>query len=293
MTSVSTACGPPTSSGCAVIAAVSAAIPSGLARAKPANMRAISVSESAKVGTPQPSIAVSIGPRPPDRLGDERQDLLLERVLGQPVALASQPRARQRKRKPACLPEQLWRRREPCSAPHSRSSVEAPARSSSARTATSCSGAPRARRTRSRARPAAGRRRRAAAPAAASPRSGRRRRGPGRPRTRRPPPSRTTTACARWRDSTRLPTGHGYIERVHEEEDYSRVSRGGGGAADARRADRARSPVAKAGPAHVATLKTFDPPLSALEGRRFAGRGGAASTSSSPPTTASSSSTCT
>ncbi len=33
----------------------------------------------------------------------------------------------------------------------------------------------------------------------------------------------------------------------------------------------ARSPVAKAGPAHVATLKTFDPPLSALEGRRFAG----------------------
>src|ERR671938_1584870 len=30
-------------------------------------------------------------------------------------------------------------------------------------------------------------------------------------------------------------------------------------------------PVAKAGPAHVATLKTFDPPLSALEGRRLAG----------------------
>ncbi|HEY7004714.1 MAG TPA: DNA-formamidopyrimidine glycosylase family protein [Gaiellaceae bacterium] len=30
-------------------------------------------------------------------------------------------------------------------------------------------------------------------------------------------------------------------------------------------------PVAKAGPAHVATLKTYDPPLSALEGRRFAG----------------------
>ena len=33
----------------------------------------------------------------------------------------------------------------------------------------------------------------------------------------------------------------------------------------------ARAPVAKAGPAHVATLKTFDPPLSSLEGRRFAG----------------------
>src|SRR5919202_2756289 len=30
-------------------------------------------------------------------------------------------------------------------------------------------------------------------------------------------------------------------------------------------------PVAKAGPAHVATLKTFDPPLSALAGRRFEG----------------------
>src|SRR4051812_12383043 len=30
-------------------------------------------------------------------------------------------------------------------------------------------------------------------------------------------------------------------------------------------------PIEKAGPAHVATLKTFDPPLSALEGRRFAG----------------------
>jgi formamidopyrimidine-DNA glycosylase len=33
----------------------------------------------------------------------------------------------------------------------------------------------------------------------------------------------------------------------------------------------ARTPVAKAGPAHIATLKTFDPPLSALEGRRFEG----------------------
>ena len=30
-------------------------------------------------------------------------------------------------------------------------------------------------------------------------------------------------------------------------------------------------PITRAGPAHVATLKTFDPPLSALEGRRFAG----------------------
>jgi formamidopyrimidine-DNA glycosylase len=30
-------------------------------------------------------------------------------------------------------------------------------------------------------------------------------------------------------------------------------------------------PIAKAGPAHVATLKTFDPPLATLEGRRLAG----------------------
>ena len=28
------------------------------------------------------------------------------------------------------------------------------------------------------------------------------------------------------------------------------------------------SPVLRAGPAHIATLKTFDPPLAALEGRR-------------------------
>src|SRR5919199_2791931 len=30
-------------------------------------------------------------------------------------------------------------------------------------------------------------------------------------------------------------------------------------------------PIEKAGPAHVATLKTIDPPLAALEGRRLAG----------------------
>jgi formamidopyrimidine-DNA glycosylase len=30
-------------------------------------------------------------------------------------------------------------------------------------------------------------------------------------------------------------------------------------------------PIERTGPAHVATLKTFDPPLAALEGRRFAG----------------------
>jgi formamidopyrimidine-DNA glycosylase len=32
-----------------------------------------------------------------------------------------------------------------------------------------------------------------------------------------------------------------------------------------------RAPIEKAGPAHVATLKTFAPPLAALEGRRFEG----------------------
>ena len=30
-------------------------------------------------------------------------------------------------------------------------------------------------------------------------------------------------------------------------------------------------PIEQAGPAHVATLKTFDPPLATLAGRRFAG----------------------
>src|SRR5881394_4330114 len=30
-------------------------------------------------------------------------------------------------------------------------------------------------------------------------------------------------------------------------------------------------PIAKAGPAHIATLKTFDPPLNTLEGRHFRG----------------------
>src|SRR3954454_11232668 len=30
-------------------------------------------------------------------------------------------------------------------------------------------------------------------------------------------------------------------------------------------------PIGKAGPAHIATLKTFDPPVAALEGRRFRG----------------------
>ena len=32
-----------------------------------------------------------------------------------------------------------------------------------------------------------------------------------------------------------------------------------------------KSPIEKAGPAHIATLKTFDPPLSALDGEGFRG----------------------
>jgi formamidopyrimidine-DNA glycosylase len=35
--------------------------------------------------------------------------------------------------------------------------------------------------------------------------------------------------------------------------------------------DVSRSPIEQAGPAHIATLKTFDPPLSALSGEGFAG----------------------
>jgi formamidopyrimidine-DNA glycosylase len=38
-------------------------------------------------------------------------------------------------------------------------------------------------------------------------------------------------------------------------------------------APAARSRIAKAGPGHIATVKTFEPPLSALDGRRFAGVG--------------------
>ena len=47
------------------------------------------------------------------------------------------------------------------------------------------------------------------------------------------------------------------------------------------------SPVLRAGPAHIATLKTFDPPLRELEGRSWTARGGVASGSSSPPPTTS------
>ena len=52
-------------------------------------------------------------------------------------------------------------------------------------------------------------------------------------------------------------------------------------------------PIERAGPAHVATLKTFDPPLSVLEGRGLAGARRRAKRLLFPTTTASSSSSCT
>ncbi len=53
------------------------------------------------------------------------------------------------------------------------------------------------------------------------------------------------------------------------------------------------APIEKAGPAHVATLKTVVPPLTALEGAASRARGGAASASCFRPTTASSCSSST
>ena len=48
-------------------------------------------------------------------------------------------------------------------------------------------------------------------------------------------------------------------------------------------------PIERAGPAHIATLKTFDPPLAALEGRRLAVPSAGRNGCSSRPRTASSS----
>ena len=168
------------------MAATTVAIPSGSPATKPANIRAISVERERERRHAAPV----------DRRGRARAPRAPRRRRGSPagagappagIPWSSQPRSRQRRRKPACLPEQLCLRREPCSAPHSRSSVAAPARARGARGPPRAARAgPRARRRRSRARPAAGRTARAAAPGAASPRSARTRRGPGRPRPRRP-----------------------------------------------------------------------------------------------------------
>ena len=87
-----------------------------------------------------------------------------------------------------------------------------------------------------------------------------------------------TTTWARWRAST-TPRGDHHLERPRAH----RVEPTPGYApfmpelpeveAWVRELDPlvSRAPVEKAGPAHIATLKTFDPPLAALEGRRLAG----------------------
>src|SRR5215210_3424539 len=87
--------------------------------------------------------------------------------------------------------------------------------------------------------------------------------------TLRPP--RTTTACTRCRDSTVAPrrtttligsaTAGGYVPELPEIEALRRQLDGPVSA----------FPVVRAGPAHIATLKTFDPPLSTLEGRELQG----------------------
>ena len=68
------------------------------------------------------------------------------------------------------------------------------------------------------------------------------------------------------------PPAHGYPQRLSHEPEGKCLSR--------RRWRRWRRqlddpvsafPIEQAGPAHIATLKTFDPPLSTLEGRRLAG----------------------
>ena len=85
------------------------------ARRAPAGKRAaIACSGSAYVTTPQPSVAVAIAVRRElGRLRDDPRRTLLERVLGQSVALWRQPCAAQTQSMPACLPEQLWREAAP------------------------------------------------------------------------------------------------------------------------------------------------------------------------------------
>ncbi len=63
---------------------------------------------------------------------------------------------------------------------------------------------------------------------------------------------------------------HGYADRLHARKSMPEIPEM---EAWRRALDDPVSafPITRAGPAHVATLKTFDPPLSALEGRRFAG----------------------
>ncbi len=148
----------------------------------------------------------------------------------------SQPRARQRKRKPACLPEQLWRSREPCSAPHSRSSVASAGPLEQGPHGDELLG-PRLVR-------GAGDRQLLGRQVVRDERERlqRLRRGADESDEVRVAPGLDDRAVAD-DDGVRpvagldeIAPGHGYIDRVHEEEDYSRVSGGGGGAPGARRA---------------------------------------------------------
>src|SRR5919198_1282750 len=85
-------------------------------------------------------------------------------------------------------------------------------------------------------------------------------------------PPGTAAACTRWTDSTVSPRrtstliggsicAGGYVPELPEVEALRRSLDDPVSA----------TPIAKAGPAHIATLKTFDPPLRVLEGRRFTG----------------------
>ncbi len=85
-------------------------------------------------------------------------------------------------------------------------------------------------------------------------------------------PSRTATACTRWSDSTVSPRRTVTLIGSTMSKD-TRVPELPEMEAWRRELDDPVSafPIAKAGPAHIATLKTFDPPLAALEGRRLSG----------------------
>jgi len=101
-------------------------------------------------------------------------------------------------------------------------------------------------------------------------------------------PSRTAATSTTCSDSTipprstatsaQVPRRGAYVPELPEVEAWRRALDG----------PLQRTPIEQAGPAHIATLKTFDPPLDALEGRTLAGARRRRSACSSRPTTASS-----
>ena len=234
--------------------------------------------------TPQPSIA-----------GRDRRGIDLGRCrdLGEHLALArdarragspplGQPRARHKARKPACFPEQLCSSGVGSGPVSSSDSSRAPPRGACGQPRAARAGRDATRRRwrspRLRGRVARGR---AAEPGSASPTSGRTQRADGSPASSDPPPAlRTATAWTRWRDSSTDAPRDDDLERARASPRgaYSRatlhlVPELPEVEAWVRELDPlvSRAPVDKAGPAHIATLKTFDPPLAALEGRRLAG----------------------